>query len=424
MLDTYIGASLDEIRESLPPQVGYLSEIIYEIVNSPGLVTTLSAAEVAFLDGATAGTVVAGKAIVAGATHKNLDEVHTAALYLGANAGTQVTATAAEINVLDLTTGAGTAEGGKAVVLGATHKNIDEVHTAALYLGADAGTQVTATAAEINVLDRTGAAGIAEASKAVVLDANAAIDAVKTAALHIGESGAEVQVTATAAEINTLDLTTGAGTAEASKAVVLDAAKHIDEVNVATLKIGASGATHAITRTDLASESGSAFPVALVNFRQAAAVKDALPDAPDATSLGLADAAGSVIVGTTVNGGSTASASETAHIQIVIPQNYVAATDVTLRVRAKVSAVPTVGATIDAVVKEFADGALGSDICATDAITLTDAYANCDFTITGTDLVAGDIVDVVLTGAADDTGGTIDAYVAIAGVSLLATTKG
>jgi len=48
-------------------------------------------------------------------------------------------------------------------------------------------------------------AGTATASKAVILDANAAVDAVKTAALSIGVSGVEVAVTSTPAELNQLD---------------------------------------------------------------------------------------------------------------------------------------------------------------------------------------------------------------------------
>ncbi len=61
--------------------------------------TTLSEAELAFLDGVTAGTAAASKAAVLGA-NKNLDELHLAALYLGAGAGTQITPTAAQINLL------------------------------------------------------------------------------------------------------------------------------------------------------------------------------------------------------------------------------------------------------------------------------------------------------------------------------------
>ena len=76
---------------------------------------------------------------------------------------------------------------------------------------------VTTTAGEINVLDAV-TAGTAAASKAVVLDSNAAVNAVKTAALHIGASGSETAVTATGAELNYNDITT-LGTVEVSKAV-------------------------------------------------------------------------------------------------------------------------------------------------------------------------------------------------------------
>jgi len=80
---------------------------------------------------------------------------------------------------------------------------------------------VTTTAGEINVLDAV-TAGTAAASKAVVLDSNAAVDAVKTAALHIGASGSETAVTATGAELNYNDITT-LGTVEASKVVTATA---------------------------------------------------------------------------------------------------------------------------------------------------------------------------------------------------------
>jgi len=53
------------------------------------------------LDGITAGTVAAGKAIVAG-TNKNVDVLAIADLKLGAGAGTSVTKTAAEINALPI----------------------------------------------------------------------------------------------------------------------------------------------------------------------------------------------------------------------------------------------------------------------------------------------------------------------------------
>jgi acyl-coenzyme A thioesterase PaaI-like protein len=81
--------------------------------------------------------------------------IRTPVLILGA---TEITATAAEINQLHGGT-AGVASASKVLVVG-VNKQLDELHLAKLFLGAAAGTEVLATAAELNVL-----AGLA--SKAV-----------------------------------------------------------------------------------------------------------------------------------------------------------------------------------------------------------------------------------------------------------------
>ena len=60
-------------------------------------ISVLSATEISYIDGVTAGTVLASKAMVAGA-NKEVTEVHTAALYLGAGAGTLVGSTAAQLD--------------------------------------------------------------------------------------------------------------------------------------------------------------------------------------------------------------------------------------------------------------------------------------------------------------------------------------
>lgn len=62
----------------------------------------ISATEIGYLNGVTAGTAVASKAAVLG-TNKNLDTLSIAdgGLKLGSGAGTAVTATAAELNELD-----------------------------------------------------------------------------------------------------------------------------------------------------------------------------------------------------------------------------------------------------------------------------------------------------------------------------------
>jgi hypothetical protein len=91
------------------------------------------------------------------------------------------------------------------------------------------------------------------AGKAVVADANVNIGVTKVTALHNGTSGSETQVTATAAELNILDGVTAnyseinfldnalAGTQVASKAVIADANVNTGVSKITELHIGASG---------------------------------------------------------------------------------------------------------------------------------------------------------------------------------------
>ena len=231
----------------------------------------------------TAGTATASSAVLLD-SNSHIDAVKTAALHIGSSGSeTQVTSTAAELNYVDVT--AGTATASKAVVLDA-NAHTSAVKTTALHLGSSgSATAVTATAAEINKLAGLSSSqtelqyvdvtpGTATASKAVVLDANSHIDAVKTAALSIGSSGSETLVTSTATELNLLDGVTAttaelnlldgvtattaklnyvdvttAGSAQASKAVVLDSNSHIDTVKLTNFYIGASGSATQVTST-------------------------------------------------------------------------------------------------------------------------------------------------------------------------------
>lgn len=98
--------------------------------------------------------------------------------------------------------------------------------------------------------------GTQAANKAVVADANVNIGVVKATALHIGASGSETQVTATAAELNYNDIAS-LGTGAASKAVVLDGSGNY------TAPAGTwdlSGAT-AVTLPSAAIAGGSRTPV-------------------------------------------------------------------------------------------------------------------------------------------------------------------
>ncbi len=155
-------------------------------------------------------------------------------------------------------------------------------------------------------------------------------------------------------------------------------------------------------------------------FRVFDAQKDFLPDAATSDDLGVADAAGSPAVSTACSGGATAIVTQKLGVNIVLPETYKAGSAITLRVRAKLGGAMTVSGTIDALVKKYADGALGSDVCATAAQNLAtdNAYANYDFTITPTGLVAGDVLNVVVVVALDDTGGTANKSASIAHLEL------
>ncbi len=155
-----------------------------------------------------------------------------------------VNTTAPELNYNHLTTGPGTAEASKALVLNSS-KDISSINsltstsliatnltTTNFTLG---GTSVTSTAAELNYNDLTTGPGTAEASKALVLDANKDIVSIRNATVTglttTNFTLGGTAVTSTAAELNYNDLTTGPGTAEASKALVLNSSKNITGIN-------------------------------------------------------------------------------------------------------------------------------------------------------------------------------------------------
>lgn len=155
-------------------------------------------------------------------------------------------------------------------------------------------------------------------------------------------------------------------------------------------------------------------------FRIFDAVKDALPDSPGTDDMGLADAAASAAVTTTVSGGGTATATQKCLVRITLPRDYKAGGTLTLRLRAKLGGALQVSATIDAEAKVYSDGALGSDLVSTaaQALATNDTYANYDFTITPTSRVAGDILQVIVTIALDDTGGTASKFASLAAIEL------
>ena len=164
------------------------------------------------------------------------------------------------------------------------------------------------------------------------------------------------------------------------------------------------------------------YPISVVlsELRQVTAIKDALPDAPDTTSLGHADAAGSPVIGTVTN---NSAESETAAFDVALPANYVDGEAVVIRIRAKATVTRNTSQSVDLTVKQVTEGALGGDICATGAITYDTSLTNHDFTVTPTGLIAGDVLHCEVTLATDDGGGGVNGYPVISAIQLRPTVR-
>lgn len=151
----------------------------------------------------------------------------------------------------------------------------------------------------------------------------------------------------------------------------------------------------------------------LNGFRISDAINTTLPATPSSNDLGLAAAPGAALVGTTTSG---TTANDKATFVFALPVDYNDGGAIAVRVRSRCNPAGFVAAgnLVDVVCKLWGDGALGSDICTTAAQQLTTSYANYDFTITPTGLVAGNVLAIELSAASNDTGGTSNAIASIA----------
>ena len=112
-------------------------------------------------------------------------------------------------------------------------------------------------------------------------------------------------------------------------------------------------------------------------------------------------------------------------IQYPLPKEYVAGAALAVQIRAKVTVAATVSATIVAAAYR-ADGAGGdsANLVTTAAQNLTTAFANYAFAITGTTFNPGDVLDVLITGVCNDTGGSTGAVIEISAVAMLLSVEG
>ena len=165
------------------------------------------------------------------------------------------------------------------------------------------------------------------------------------------------------------------------------------------------GAAAAIARSKLAEDALQAYGIPISEIRSDAGA-----------SLTAAETAGTfdITVGTNTivaNGEVTDNETEVsvAYFQFVLPPEYVAAGDVTIRMPSaliKTGAPTDNGSTLDIAVFEQSDaGAVGSDLSTTTpaaTYAALDTWYNKDFVITAAGLVAGDVLNVKITSTVID----------------------
>jgi hypothetical protein len=205
-----------------------------------------------------------------------------------------------------------------------------------------------------------------------------------------------------------LDAATGAVTFAAGEIVAADLATssvETAEISNGTIINEDVSASAAIARSKLAEDALQIYGIPISEIRSDAGA-----------SLTAAETAGTfdITVGTNTivaNGEVTDNETETsvAYFQIVLPPEYVAAGDVTVRMPSaliKTGAPTNNGSTLDIAVYEQSDaGAVGSDLSTTTAAATyaaLDTWYNKDFVITATDLVAGDVLNVKITATVID----------------------
>ena len=450
----------------------------------------LSIAEADTLQGAVAGTQAASKVVLPDA-NVNIGVVKATELHIGATSTeTQVTATGTELNYLDLTTGAGTAELSKAVVLDASADvtGINSLMATTLNAGKDASAGTINVFPATTVLGKIAIAAVDNGGNHTITITNASHGQASTYTFpDSGLATAYLVSTTTALSVGEADVLEGAtaGTAVASKAVVLDASKDTSGINVlgavtvnaTDIDAGASGTAGTVDvfpttgskgKLSLAAvDSAADHTVTISNASHGQASVYTIPDVGAATgylwSFAAAQTAQGVIsradlvqndlaryeipfyawrvhdapqtnlpgtsadddlglYGTTIGTNPPYIATSDlkaeggnptlryARATVKLPAEYVDGQTITIRFKAgMITTIADDGCTLDleCYLTDDEDG-VGADICTTGATTINSlTWANIDFTITPTSVVAGDTLDLrVRTSVSDAATGT------------------
>lgn len=130
-----------------------------------------------------------------------------------------------------------------------------------------------------------------------------------------------------------------------------------------------------------------------------------------------------ILQGQSASGGSV---TDNTRAMLALPECYVDGTDITCRLSARVDTAANTSATIDAEAHETdRSGSVGSALisASTQDINST-SYADKDFVIGGSNLVTGDAIDLQVTAAVDDSGGSNGSNAQIGAVELLMEVRG
>ena len=179
-------------------------------------------------------------------------------------------------------------------------------------------------------------------------------------------------------------------------------------------------ATGAVTFATVTKE----FVIALTDLRQNAAMKDALPDSPAGAggAMGLGDAAGSPVLGTSTN---NTTAEEHVAFDFVVPPDYVTGNDLLVRISAYLSAAANATSNLDVISKIVKAGALdATDLTLTAPFDLKIVVATTDFDFeinndaAGDELAPGTVLNFHITFERDDQGGSTAGVARIEKVSV------
>lgn len=192
------------------------------------------------------------------------------------------------------------------------------------------------------------------------------------------------------------------------------------EVSSGDLQVKAGGITQAMH----AEQALQAFEIPFGDFLAA-----------DGADLAITETAGDFFrnIGTNqlfIDGEASQNETETSvgWFRFTLPHNYVSAGDVKVRLVVGVEdgAAGTLGScTIDvSAYEQGLDGTVGSDLCATAALAIDTTYAAKDFTITATNLVAGDVLVVKVTAVVIETGNSNTINARITKIQVLCDVQG